>query len=89
MNDKRRDQIGSIKPLGTPIFDRIDQVIVKKLNLETLAKLNPATAKNAGFFTAGLRFQTKEKAKKRQRRDSKESFAKMNENRKMENGIGG
>jgi len=37
-----------------------------------------------------LRFQTKEKAKKRQRRrDSKESFAKMNENRKMENGIGG
>ena len=65
MDDKGRDQIGSVKPLGTPIFYRIDQVIVKKLNLETLAKLNPTTAKNAGFFAAGLRFQTKEKAKKR------------------------
>ena len=65
MDDKGRDQIGSIKPIGTPIFYRINQVIVKELDLKTLAKLNPATAKNAGFFTAGLRFQMKEKAKKR------------------------
>ena len=56
VDDKGRDQIGSVKPVGTPIFYRIDQVIVKKLNLKTLAKLNPATAKNAGFFTTGLRF---------------------------------
>ena len=65
MDDKGRDQIGSVKPLGTPIFDRIDQVIIKKLNFETLAKLNPATAEGTGFFTAGLGFQAKEKAKKR------------------------
>ena len=64
MDDKGRDQIGSVKPLGTPIFYRIDQVIVKKLNLKTLAKLNPATAKNAVFFATGLGFQTEEKAKK-------------------------
>ena len=68
MDDKGRDQIGSIKPVGTPIFYRINQVIVKELALKTLVKLNPTTAKNAGFFAAGLRFQMKEKAKKRQRR---------------------
>ena len=90
MNDKRRDQIGSVKPLGTPIFDRIDQVVIKKLDFETLAKLNPATAEGTGFLTAGLRFQAKEKAKKRERRrDPKEGFTKMNKNRKMENSIGG
>ena len=90
MDDKGRDQIGSVKSLGMPIFYRIDQVIVKKLNLETLAKLNPATAEGTGFLTAGLRFQAKEKAKKRERRrDPKEGFTKMNKNRKMENSIGG
>ena len=65
MNNKRRDQIGSIKPLGAPILDRIDQVIIKKLDFETLAKLNPAAAKDTGFLAAGLRFQAKEKTKKR------------------------
>ena len=65
MNNKRRDQIGSVKSLGTPIFYGIDQVIVKKFNLETLAKLNPAAAKDTGFLAAGLRFQAKEKTKKR------------------------
>ena len=90
MNDKRRDQISSVKPLSTPIFDRIDQVVIKKLDFETLAKLSPTTAEGTGFLTAGLRFQAKEKAKKRERRrDPKEGFTKMNKNRKMENGIGG
>ena len=70
MNDKRRDQIGSVKPLSMPIFDRIDQVVIKKLDFETLAKLNPATAEGTGFLTAGLRFQAKEKAKKREKEGS-------------------
>ena len=76
MDSKGRDQIGGIKPVGTPISYRIDQVIVKELTLKTLAKLNPATTKNASFFTAGLGFQVKEVTKQRKRRgNSKESFA--------------
>ena len=87
MDSKRRDQIGDIKPVGTSISYRINQVIVKELALKTLAKLNPAATKNTGVFTAGLGFQTKEVAKERERRNSKESFAKMNENRKMKDNI--
>ena len=63
VNNKRRNQIGGIKPVGTPIPHRIDQVIVKELALKTLAKLNPTTTKNDGFFAAGLGFQMKEVTK--------------------------
>ena len=90
MNSERRNQIGDIKPVGTPIPHRINQVIVKEFAFKTLAKLNPAVAKNIGVFTAGLRLQTKEVTEERKRRrNSKESFTEMNENRKMEDGIRG
>ena len=68
MNNKRRNQIGGIKPVGTPIPHRINQVIVKELALKTLAKLNPTATKNTGVFAVGLGFQTKEVAKERKRR---------------------
>ena len=72
-----------------PIPHRINQVIVKDLAFQTLAKLNPTAAKNVGIFTAGLRLQMKEVTEKRKgRRNSKESFIEMYENRKMEDGIG-
>ena len=88
MDSKGRDQIGGIKPVGMPISYRIDQVIVKELVLKTLAKLNPTTTKDAGFFTAGLGFQTKEVTKEGKRgRNSKEGFTEMNKDRKMENSI--
>ena len=71
-----------------PISYRIDQVIVKELALKTLAKLNPTTTKNTGFFATGLGFQVKEVTKQRKRRgNSKESFAKMNKDRKVKNYI--
>ena len=90
MNGKRRNQVGGIKPVSTPISYRINQVIIKGLALKTLAKLNPAAAKNIGVFAAGLWLQTKEVTKERKRRrNSKESFTEMNENRKMEDGIRG
>ena len=54
MNGKRRNQIGSIKPVGTPIPHRINQVIVKEFALKTLAKLNLAATKNIGVITAGM-----------------------------------
>ena len=89
MNSKRRNQIGSIKPVGTPIPHRINQVIVKEFALKTLTKLNPAATKNAGVIAAGLGLQTKEVTKERKRRrNSKESFTKMNENRKKKDNIG-
>ena len=89
MNGKRRNQIGGIKPVGTPIPHRINQVIVKEFALKTLAKLNPAATKNIGVIAAGLWLQTKEVTKERKRRrNSKESFTKMNENRKMKDSIG-
>jgi len=90
MYGKRRNQIGGIEPINMPIPHRINQVIVKELAFKTLAKLDPTAAKNIGFFTAGLRLQTKEVAEKRKRRrNSKESFTEMNENRKMEDDIRG
>ena len=88
MDSKGRDQIGGIKPVGTPISYRIDQVIVKELALKTLAKLNPTTTKNTGVFTAGLGFQVKKVTKQRKRRGNfKERFTKMNEDRKVKDCI--
>ena len=88
MNKKRRNQVGSIKPVSTPIPHRINQVIVKEFALKTLAKLNPAATKNIGVIAAGLWLQAKEVTKERKRRrNSKKSFTKMNKNRKMKDNI--
>ena len=68
MNGKRRNQIGSIKPVGTPIPHRINQVVVKEFTLKTLAKLNPAATKNIGVIAAGLWLQAEKVAKEGKRR---------------------
>ena len=89
MNGERRNQIGGIEPVSAPIPHRINQVIVKEFALKTLAKLNPTATKNTGVLAAGLGFQTKEVAKERKRRgNSKESFTKMNKDRKVKDCIG-
>ena len=88
MNSKR-NQIGGVKPVGTPIPHRINQFIFKEFALKTLVKLNPIATKNIGVIAAGLWLQVKEVTKERKRRrNSKESFTKMNENRKMKDNIG-
>jgi hypothetical protein len=85
MNSEGRNHIGGIKLVGTPIPHRINQVIIKELIFMTLAKLDPAATKNMGVVTAGLGLHTEEVAKERKRRrNSKESFTKMNKNREME-----
>jgi hypothetical protein len=53
---ERRDHIGGIKPVSTPIPHRINQVIIKILNFVTLAKLNPTATKSIGIIAAGLGF---------------------------------
>ena len=69
MNGERRNQIGSIKLVGTPIPHRINQVIVKELALKTLAKLNPAATKNISVIATGLWLQTKEVAIEREKEE--------------------
>ena len=89
MNSKRRNQIGGIKLVGTPIPHRINQIIIKESNLMTLTKLNPAATKNMGVIVAGLWLQTEEVMKERKRRrNSKKSFTKMNKNKRMKDNIG-
>ena len=82
MNGKRGNQIGSIKPIDTPIPHRINQVIVKEFALKTLAKLNPTATKNTGVIAARLGLQKKEVTKEgKRRRNSKEGFAEMNKDK--------
>jgi hypothetical protein len=40
MERKGMEHVSGVKPLGTPLLHRIDQVIVKKEILLTLAELN-------------------------------------------------
>jgi len=88
MNRKRRNHISGIKPVSTSIPHRINQVIIKEFTLKTLAKLNPATTKNIGVIAAGMGLQTEEVTEERKRRrNSKESFTKMNKDRKMKDSI--
>ena len=68
MNGKRRNQVGSIKPVSTPIPHRINQVIVKEFALKTLVKLNPVATKNIGVIVVGLWLQAKEVTKEGKRR---------------------
>jgi hypothetical protein len=43
VNNKGGEHVSSIKLLGTPLLQRINQVIVKKEILLALAELNPTT----------------------------------------------
>jgi hypothetical protein len=85
MNSEKRNHIGSIKPVSTPIPHRINQVIIKEFTLTTLTKLNPAATKNMGVITAGLGLQTEEVTKERERRrNSTKSFHKDEQKQKDE-----
>jgi hypothetical protein len=78
MNSKRRVHVSNIKPLGMPLLDRINQVIIEEQTFFTLTKLNPTTTQMRSTVTPGVWFQAEEIAKQGNRRkDSKESLAKM------------
>jgi hypothetical protein len=80
MNSKRRVHVPSVKPLGTPLLDRINQVIIEEQTFFTLSKLNPTTTQRRSIVTSGVWFQAEEIAKQGNRRkNSKKSLAKMNE----------
>jgi hypothetical protein len=60
MNSKRRDHVPRVKLLETSLLDRINQVIIEKQTLFTLAELNPTTTQRRSVVTPGVWFQTKE-----------------------------
>jgi hypothetical protein len=63
MNSEGRAHVPSIKPLGTPLLNRINQVIVEKQTLFTLAELNSTTTQSRSITTSGVWFQAEEIAK--------------------------
>jgi hypothetical protein len=80
MNSKRRVHVPSVKPLGTPLLDRINQVIIEEQTFFALEKLNPITTQRRSNVTPRVWFQVEEITKQGNRRkDSKESLVKMNE----------
>jgi hypothetical protein len=60
VNNKSKEHVFGVKPLGTPLLHRINQVIVKKEILFALAELNPTTTQRRNIITPRVRFQTKE-----------------------------
>jgi hypothetical protein len=60
MNNKRRVHVPSVKPLGTSLLDRINQVIIEEQTLFTLVKLNPTTTHRRSIVTPGVWFQAEE-----------------------------
>ena len=78
-----------VEPLGLPSFvggGRRDIIVFFVL---TLTQLEASPAYDAGAFGIGLRFQVEEVMKKIEvRLDSEESFAQIDEDCNLKNGIG-
>jgi hypothetical protein len=90
VDSKRGIHIPSIKLLGIPFLNRINQVIVKELPFPTLAKLDSTTTQDRSTITTGVWFQAKEVAKQEDRgEDSKKGLTKVNEHRETENYVRG
>jgi hypothetical protein len=78
-----------MKPLGSLVLHRVYQSVVKVLLLFLETKLDPGTTQDVGFGGARVGFQFEEVVEESDGRwNSKESFAKMNKYRKMEDGVG-
>jgi hypothetical protein len=56
VNSKGGEHISSVKPLGTPLLHRINQVIVEKEILLALAELNPTTTLMRNIITPEVWF---------------------------------
>jgi hypothetical protein len=57
---KSREHVSGVKPLRTPLFHRLIQVIVEKEILLALVELNPIATQRRNIITPGVWFQTKE-----------------------------
>jgi hypothetical protein len=87
---KSGDHVFGVKPLGTLLLHRINQVIVKEKIFLILAELNPTTIHRRNIVTPGVWFQTKEITKQGdRRRDSREGFTEMNKHGQVKHTIRG
>ena len=83
MDNKRRDHIGGIKPVGTPIPHRINQIIIKESTLTTLTKLNPAATKNMGRCGVGAS-DGRSNEREKEKEEFQEKFHKDEQKQKDE-----
>jgi hypothetical protein len=65
MNSKRRNHVYSIKPLGTPVSNRINKIIIKKENFLPLTELDATTTQRRSIVTLRMRLQMEKEAKRR------------------------
>jgi hypothetical protein len=77
-----------IESLGSPIFHRVNQGLVKILLLFSESKLDLGATQDTGVGSVGVWFQLEEIAKESDGRwNTKEGFTKMNEDREMKDWI--
>jgi hypothetical protein len=55
MNSKRRNHVCSIKPLGTPVSNKINKIIIKKENFLPLTELDAITTQRISIVTPRMR----------------------------------
>jgi hypothetical protein len=65
MNNKGRNHVRNIKPLGMPVSNKINKIIIKKENFLSLTKLDATATQWRSIVTPRMRLQTKKEAKQR------------------------
>jgi hypothetical protein len=74
MNSKGRNHVCSIKPLGTPVSNKINKIIIKKENFLPLTELDAITTQRRSIVTPRMRLQMKKEVKQRDwRNDAKKA----------------
>jgi hypothetical protein len=63
INSKGRNHVYNIKPLETPIPNRINKIIIKKEGYLPLTKLDATTTQRRSTITPRMRFQMEKETK--------------------------
>jgi hypothetical protein len=61
MNNKRRNHVCRIKPLGMPVLNRINKIIIKKEGFLSLKELDATTTQWRSVVTSRMWLQTKQR----------------------------
>jgi hypothetical protein len=63
MNSKGRNHVRSIKPLGTPVPNRINKIIIEKEGFLPLMELEATTTQQISTVTSRMQFQIEKETK--------------------------
>jgi hypothetical protein len=66
MNGKGRNHVCSIKPLGTPVPNRINKIIIEKEGFLPLIELDATTTQRRSLVTPRMQLQTEKETKERE-----------------------